>query len=113
MDTPKKYTDSEIIRYMKLNPELNIMQIANELEIPTLQVGQVQHSLMAKCLNAVRCSHLWNVPYYRIDPRSWLTKQQLKVALLRVENGEKGIYESLSKTYRISVDYKEQLLAGK
>lgn len=98
---------------MKLNPDLNIYQISDELMIPVIKISEAQHAVMAKCLHAIRYSPLWNVPYYRVDPRNWLSTQQLKAALLKIENGEKGVYEALLKSYRISPEYKKQLLAVK
>lgn len=105
------YTDAEILRYMSFNPELSVRDIATELGIPSLAVGQAQHNKMIRVFSRYRNSVLWATPGYQTDGRNWLDNRNFLEGMKRVEAGETGVYESLVKIYKISVDKADQLRA--
>ena len=46
------------------------------------------------------------------DNRPWLNEKQLETALIRIANGEEGIYEKLDKAFRINKEQREKLKNG-
>ena len=111
MENLNSYTNTEILRHMDLNPELSVSDIAKDLGISSLSVGQAQHSKMIRVYSRYRNSVLWGTPGYKTDGRNWLDNRNFLEGMKRVEAGEKEVYEQLVKVYKISAEKADQLRA--
>jgi len=107
-----QYPQAEIITFMKQHPNMNIRDIAVELEVSTMVISQAQHEHLLNNKTIKRDSPLWDLPGYSFDPRPWLPLDKLNEFVIRLQNKEKGLYEQIQKDYKINIPFKKQLKAA-
>lgn len=106
------YTNTEILNYMDLNPELSVLEISAELGISSISVSQAQHEKMKIVLAKYRKSENWGIDGYRLDPRPWMNIQQFSDTLAKIEDNQDGVYDDACKDFRIAAGFRSQLKAA-